>query len=469
VAASKRCTGRKVYALAPSPALGTKIAVPGVELVDDRALSLPAAQSRAMLVEHEYDRGGALQYLAAWDVGRAKVFGRCEATTGIEPSDRPVDQVMSTEPYASAHCVGGIVDNGSSHRGQVSIKRLEGRYKDQGGHRRVRLIHCPVHASWLNQIEIFFSIVQRKVLTPNDWLPSIAGLEATTRAQREQDLRLRLLPRFGSKPIASISDFDIRELKADLLASGLAPSTVTKSMSTLSQILRAAVINGYIGRNPCDAVKKPGERPVNNPIFLTPSELNALADAIDPRFRSMVLLAGYRGFRFGEIAGLRPARLNLLHGRFDVVEALKEVKGQLYFGPPKHGRRRTVFLPPFLVADLAEHLRSFPPLGDLIFTNPDGSMLRRSNFGRRVWAPAVRRAEVDEGLTFHGLRHSAVSISIAGGASIVELAAVMGWAQSTAAAMAVRYGHLFQEREKQVTDAVESAFRLAQVKRSGGD
>ena len=76
-----------------------------------------------------------------------------------------VDQVMSTEPYASARCVYWIVDNGSSHRGQASIKRLEGRYLKEG-HRRLRLIHCPVHASWLNQIEIFFSIVQRKVLTP---------------------------------------------------------------------------------------------------------------------------------------------------------------------------------------------------------------------------------------------------------------------------------------------------------------
>ena len=130
--------------------------------------SVPAAESRAMLIEHEYDRGGALQYLAAWDVGRAKVFGRCEATTGIEPFDRLVDQVMSTEPYASARCVYWIVDNGSSHRGQASIKRLEGRYLKEG-HRRLRLIHCPVHASWLNQIEIFFSIVQRKVLTPNEF------------------------------------------------------------------------------------------------------------------------------------------------------------------------------------------------------------------------------------------------------------------------------------------------------------
>jgi hypothetical protein len=130
--------------------------------------TLPAAESRAMLVEHEYERGGALQYLAAWDVHRAKIFGRCEAKTGIEPFNRLVDQVMTTEPYASARCVYWVVDNGSSHRGQASIDRLEGKYT-KGRHHRLRLIHCPVHASWLNQIEIYNSIIQRKVLTPNDF------------------------------------------------------------------------------------------------------------------------------------------------------------------------------------------------------------------------------------------------------------------------------------------------------------
>jgi len=101
-------------------------------------------------------------------VHRAKIFGRCEPHTGIEPFNRLVDQVMGTEPYASARCVYWVVDNGSSHRGQASVKRLEGRYT-RDRRRRLRLIHCPVHASWLNQIEIYNSIIQRKVLTPNDF------------------------------------------------------------------------------------------------------------------------------------------------------------------------------------------------------------------------------------------------------------------------------------------------------------
>jgi len=125
--------------------------------------SLPPQPKEAMRVEFEYERGGALAYLAAWDVRRAKVFGRCESTTGIEPFGRLVQQVMEQEPYKSAQKVFWIVDNGSSHRGAAAGKRLQGAYSN------IHLVHLPIHASWLNQVEIYFSVIQRKVLTPNDF------------------------------------------------------------------------------------------------------------------------------------------------------------------------------------------------------------------------------------------------------------------------------------------------------------
>lgn len=121
------------------------------------------ASGRPGRVEHEYERRGALAYVAGWDVHRAKVFGRCEPTTGIEPFHRLVNQVMSREPYRSARRVFWIADNGSSHRGQTSIRRLSEWYPN------AILVHTPVHASWLNQIEIYFSVLQRKLLTPNDF------------------------------------------------------------------------------------------------------------------------------------------------------------------------------------------------------------------------------------------------------------------------------------------------------------
>jgi hypothetical protein len=123
----------------------------------------PAGPSRAVRVEHEYERRGALAYLAAWDVHQARLFGCVDDTTGIRPFGRLVDQVMGDEPYRSARRVFWVVDNGSSHRGAAAVNRLADRYQN------LVLVHLPIHASWLNQIEVYFSIVQRKILTPNDF------------------------------------------------------------------------------------------------------------------------------------------------------------------------------------------------------------------------------------------------------------------------------------------------------------
>jgi transposase len=125
--------------------------------------TLPPGKARAMRIEHDYRRGGALAYLAAWDVHRGQVTGRCEHTTGIAPFSRLVQQVMTAEPYASADRVFWIVDNGSSHRGAASIQRMTTAWPN------AHLIHLPAHASWLDQAEIYFSVVQRKALTPNDF------------------------------------------------------------------------------------------------------------------------------------------------------------------------------------------------------------------------------------------------------------------------------------------------------------
>ena len=128
-----------------------------------RHASLPPAAGRAARFEFDYRRNGTLAYLAGWDVHQADLFDRVEGKTGIEPFGRLVEQVMTVEPYASARTVYWIVDNGSSHAGKASLERMEAKWKN------ARLIHLPIHASWLNQIELYFSIVQRKALTPNDF------------------------------------------------------------------------------------------------------------------------------------------------------------------------------------------------------------------------------------------------------------------------------------------------------------
>lgn len=143
----------------------------------------PPGPHRLGRVEHEYERKGALAYLAALDVHQGKVFGRCEATTGIEPFGKLVEQVMEDKPYKSAARVFWIVDNGSSHRGAASCTRLQKEWPN------LVLVHTPIHASWLNQIEIYFSILQRKVLTPNDF-QSLEQLQRTIIAFQERYSRI---------------------------------------------------------------------------------------------------------------------------------------------------------------------------------------------------------------------------------------------------------------------------------------
>ena len=144
---------------------------PSIQARKRIAATRPARRGERVKVEHEYERKGALCYLAAWDARRAKIFDRCAAKDGIVPFDALADQFMSQHPYKAARRVFLIIDNGSAHRGKRSIDRLQGTWPN------LIVVHTPVHASWLNQAEIYFSVVQRKVVTPNDF-SNLDALEA---------------------------------------------------------------------------------------------------------------------------------------------------------------------------------------------------------------------------------------------------------------------------------------------------
>jgi hypothetical protein len=137
---------------------------PSIQARRRKASTLPATRGDGQRVEHEYERKGALCYLAAWDARRAKIFDRCAAKDGIVPFDALVEQFMSAPPYTRAQRVFLVIDNGSAHRGQRSVDRLQGAWPN------LIVVHTPVHASWLNQAEIYFSVAQRKVLQPNDFV-----------------------------------------------------------------------------------------------------------------------------------------------------------------------------------------------------------------------------------------------------------------------------------------------------------
>jgi hypothetical protein len=176
----------------------------------------PPRPGQPLRAEHASARGGALASLAAWDVRRGGVSGRCEATTGIAPFDRLVDQVLAQEPCRSAPRVCWSVDHGSSHRGDTAAARLQARHP----HRM--LVHLPTHASWLNQVERSFSIVPRQVLTPND-CPDLAAVEARL---------LAFAARYHDNAVPFHWRFTRQDLAARLAALPDLPTPLPRSQST---------------------------------------------------------------------------------------------------------------------------------------------------------------------------------------------------------------------------------------------
>src|SRR3954467_2346645 len=193
--------------------------------------------------------------------------------------------------------------------------------------------------------------------------------------------------------------------------------------------------------------------------FLTPEQVTRLAEAIDPQYRLLVLMAVYSGLRWGELAGLRRDRVNVLARSVHVVEQLTEVGGKLAFGPPKTAAgRRKVTLPRFLAEALGEQMG--PTDSGLVFTAPDGQPMRRSNFGRRTWQPAVRSAGLD-GLRFHDLRHTAVALAIGQGAHPKAIQERMG--HSSVMVTLDRYGHLFEGLDERIAEGLDAVYRETEL------
>ncbi|HSH58739.1 MAG TPA: site-specific integrase [Acidimicrobiales bacterium] len=288
----------------------------------------------------------------------------------------------------------------------------------------------------------------------DDWWGTTVNLRATSRARDESYIRTHVLPAFGPVPIGRITHLDVRTWVAELTARGLAPATVQKAYQTLSKVLRAAVDANLISHSPCRNVPLPKvER--QEMRFLTPPEVATLSGTITPRYRALVLFDAYCGLRLGELAGLRRSRLDLLRSQVRVAEIAVEVRGELTFGVPKtKAGRRTVPVPRFVAEELNTHLAEFVGAAPeaLVFPGADGGALRSNAWRSRHWRPAVRAAGL-EPLRPHDLRHTAVSLWIAAGASPNQIAT---WAGHTSVSVVLdRYGHLFPGHEEAVLARLE--------------
>ena len=286
------------------------------------------------------------------------------------------------------------------------------------------------------------------------WRAGVVDLRPSTLARDDGYVDRYLIPEFGALRIGDIDHARVQAWIAALTARGLAPATVVKAGQIMSKIMSTAVAAGLITSSPCASVRLPRIERLEM-RFLEPAEIASLSETIDRRYRALVLLGAYGGLRIGEMMGLRCHRLDLLRRRVDIAETCVEVSGILHFGPPKtRAGRRTVPLPQVVVSALDEHLRAYPTgPDDLVFRAPEAGPVRLASWRRRFWAPGVREAGL-EPLRPHDLRHTAVALWIAAGASPKEIATRAG--HTSVVTVLDRYGHLLPGSEERVNDALDA-------------
>lgn len=285
---------------------------------------------------------------------------------------------------------------------------------------------------------------------------TLVGLELTSRARDESYLRTHILPAFGDMPIAAI-DYTACQAWVNELAGRRAPATVVKAAQIMRKVMVTAVRSRVISFNPMFEVKLPTIEESED-VYLTPGQVQALADAMEevaPRYRALVFVGCYAGPRIGELAALTWSDISPMHRTVTITKKLVEVTGHgLVEGPTKtKAGRRTVTFPRLVSDELTLHQQRFPS-HTLVFTAPSGAAIRANNLRRRAWADAVDLAGFDPKPTFHDMRHTAVSLWIAAGASDLEVAK---WAGHRSVSFTKdRYAHLFPEHGDALAERLDA-------------
>lgn len=286
-------------------------------------------------------------------------------------------------------------------------------------------------------------------------------LADTTAERYDGILRNHLLPYFGDRALSEIKEPIIRQWRKKLQDAGVGAATVAKAYRLVHSIFNTAVDDLLIRRNPC-RIKGAGQDKANERSALTIDQVFTVADAIQPRYRLLILLGALTSLRFGEFAALRRKDIDLDRGELRVQRSQAELKhGRTIIKDPKsEAGKRSVAIPEVVLTDLRDHLDKFAEAGPdgRIFIGPKGGPLRRRNF-LRLWRKALADAKIEkEDVHFHDLRHTGNALAAATGASTKELMARMGHSSVRAALI---YQHASRSRDKQIADAISQNIRTA--------
>lgn len=290
-----------------------------------------------------------------------------------------------------------------------------------------------------------------------EWLGQLGHLKPKTRLDYEVNLRRHVLPLLGNAPVGSIDRPTMKTFTSDLTAGGAGPDVVRIAAQVARHVLAVAVDAGALKANPASALRLVRPRK-SEMLFLRPEEVHALAEAITPPYGTLIRFAAYTGLRAGEIGALRVKRIDFRRGRVEVAESVSDVAGHLIVGPTKTYANRHVPMPPRLLDELAAYLGARREnREELVFTSPKGEQLRHGTFYSSKFKPAVRAAGLPEGLRFHDLRHTYAAFCIASTADPYAVMRRMG--HSSITVTYDTYGHLFPERDVEITDALDGLFQ----------
>ncbi len=289
------------------------------------------------------------------------------------------------------------------------------------------------------------------------FLSSSPHLRPSTRSKYEFMGKAHILPVIGERRLASLTRLDVERVIANLADK---PASAVAAFQVLHRMLAVAEAGGYVARNVARGVSVP-KATDRGMRFLSAEELARIADAIEPRYRALVLLLGLTGLRVGEATALLVEDVDLLRRRASITKSAVEVEGRLIVGPTKNRKSRAVSLPSVVVDELARHLSEYPASrGSPLFTGPKGGPLRRSNFRRAAWLPALREAGIEDPRPrIHDLRHTAASLAIAVGAHPKQVQEQLG--HSSIVLTLNRYSHLFPQLSETLAQALDAGYREA--------
>ena len=292
------------------------------------------------------------------------------------------------------------------------------------------------------------------------WLEERPGLRPRTRELYDGLLRIHIFPTFGDALLNRVTSAQVRSWHAKLTkASHPGPSTIAKAYRLLRSIFATAVEDELIAKNPCTLKKAGVERPDERPV-VTVEQVFALADAIEPRFRVLVLIAAFGALRLGELQGLRRRRVDVRRGKIDIVEQAQVLKdGTIVTGPPKSDAGiRTVTLPDSLLPELRAHMKELAGAGrdGLVFCGADGQHFRRASF-YTAWRRACTAVGIT-GVRPHDLRHTGNTLAASTGASTKELMGRLGQSSPRAALM---YQHRSRDHDEEIARALEALIQKA--------